>query len=377
MNIPVFLCILLILFQSCSLSQENLVTGEQLLNVPSKPSEVGYFKNHFEIAEVIPIQTTDTFLISDIKKLIRYKDLIYLLSGKNNTVFIINKNGNIENCIHKPGIGPGESRMILDIAFDDISKQIVIYNDYSKLLFFDLQGRFQYEINVDGLYEGINSYNGKLIFYNKLEGYTCYPYKFKIFNIKDKTWKEAGRDEKLDFPIRSQGRQLVKSKHMWFTAPLDFNLFTYKEDQIQIPYELKISKSKLDENLIEKSISNPPQFFDAVMDNKLIYSINSIRETTDFLVFRSNQEGFFVINKRDNKVYWDKFVEEKALEMNLTFYCPHEGDDNKIMFILEADAHMQSPNASLSDNIYIQKLKKEDNPVLIFYKQKENKESDK
>lgn len=366
-----FLCILYILFQSCSSSKEYKTTGQQLLHVPSQPSADNFFNNHFEIAEIIPIQTTDTFLISDIKKLIRYKDQMFLLSGQNNTVYIINKNGDIENHIHKLGTGPGESRNILDIAFDDDQKQIIIYNDYSKLLFFNIQGQFLHEIKTDDLYEGINFDNGKVIFYNKLEGYACFPYKLKIFNIKDKIWEEAGRDDKIEFPIRSQGRQLVKSKQMWFSAPLDFSLFTYNNDEIQIPYELEISNSKLDESLIEKAVSNPPQFFDAVMNNNLTYSVNSVRETTDYIVFRSNREGFFIIDKRDNSIYWDKYVQERALGMNLTSYYPHEGDDNKIMFILEADTHMENPNASLSDNIYIQKLKKEDNPILIFYKQKD------
>jgi hypothetical protein len=41
------------------------------------------------------------------------------------------------------------------------------------------------------------------------------------------------------------------------------------------------------------------------------------------------------------------------------------------MFILEAEAHMQNPNTSLSDNIYIQKLKKRrQSNISFFYKKK-------
>ncbi len=371
MKPTVFFSILLFFLQSCTSNQAYLEGGKQLLTAPPKPSEIGYFQNHFEIAEIIPIQTGDDFLISDIKKLIRYKDKVILLSGNNNTVFVINaKNGDIEERIHKIGTGPGEFKSILDIAFDELSEQLLIYNDYSKLLFFDLQGKFLSEITVDGIYEGISWYNGEVLLHNKLEGYSCYPYLFKVLNSKDNTWKEVGHNGKVDFPIRGQGRQMVKSKQLWFTAPLDFNLFNYGKNQLHIPYELSLLNDVSDEHLIKESTSNPQKFFQEVMSNHLIYTVNSIRETTDHLVFRSNQEGIFVINKNENKVYWDKYVEEKSLSINLTYYYPHEGDDDKIMFILPAEVYTQHAQSDSENNTNLQKIREDDNPILIFYKQK-------
>jgi hypothetical protein len=56
----------------------------------------------------------------NIKRLIRYKNQIILLSGNTRQIFIINsKGGVIEQRIHKAGNGPGESNVILDIGFDE------------------------------------------------------------------------------------------------------------------------------------------------------------------------------------------------------------------------------------------------------------------
>lgn len=366
-----FLCILCILFNSCNHSKEDLTTQLQLLEVPSVPSNSGFLQNHFEIAEIVPIQTTDDFLITNIKRVIRHKDRIILLSGTNNAIFIINENGIIENSIHKIGNGPGESNFILDIAFDDVSEQIIVYNDYSKLLFFNLQGQFLSEVKVDGLYEGICFDKGNIIFHNKFEGYARYPYMLKVYNIKDETWEEFGRKEKLEFPISSNGCRLVRSKQIWFSAPVDFTLFTYRDKQIQTPYGLEFKTAKPSEDLIKKSISNFPQFLEEINNNNLTYSVHSIRETTDYIVFCSNRDGLFTIDKKTNTIYWDRDVEAMDLGVNLTSYFPHEGDDDKIMFILQASTFIQHRNINPSENIYLQKIQQEDNPILIFYKQKE------
>ncbi|SEK19884.1 6-bladed beta-propeller [Parapedobacter koreensis] len=366
-----FFCALFFLLLSCTSNQAILESEKQLLTAPDKPSETGYFKNHFELAEIIQIQTSDDFLISDIKKLIRHKDNVILFSGTNNTVFIINaKNGNIETRINKIGTGPGESKTIIDISFDESSEQLLIYNDYYKLLFFDIQGKFLSEIKVDGTYEGISWYDGEVFFHNKLQGYSCYPYLVKILRLKTNTWREIGHDRRVDFPIRTLGRQMVKSKQLWFTAPLDFNLFHFNKNQVQIPYELSLSNTVTDERLIKESTSNPQRFFEEVTGNNLIYAVNSIRETTDHLVFRSNQGGIFIINKNENKIYWDSYVEETLLGMDLTYYYPHDGDDDKIMFILPAEVYTQHMQSNPKSSATPLKIKEDDNPILIFYKQK-------
>jgi hypothetical protein len=369
MRTAFFLPILYLLFQSCSSNQVYLEREKQLLAVPSAPSKSGYFTNHFELAEVVPIQTCDTCLISNIKKLIRYQEKIILLSGSNNTVYIINaKNGKVEGRINKTGRGPGESNIILDIAFDRDSKQILVYNDYSRLLSFDFQGRFISEVKLNDQYEGIACHNNKVIFYNKLEGYSCYPYLFNILNLTDKTSKEVGDNKKVDFPIRGMGRHMVMSKQLWYTAPLDFKLYSFDDKQLSIPYELSIANHGLKESLIKKSISNPKDFFEEIAKNNLIYSINSVRETSRFLVFRSNQDGVFIVDKNENKAYWDEFIEEQAIQMKLNSYFPHEGDDEMIMFILHPENNIP---ISPQQNKSAQKMKEGDNPLLLFYRPKE------
>lgn len=370
MRILFFSCLFLILFQACSPEQAPVNQDSILITPSAEPAEGGYFKERFEVAEIIPIETSDDFLVSDIKKVIRHQDKIILLSGKSNTVFVINADGGrIETYINRIGKGPGEWRSILDIAYDEQTEQLLIYNDYSKLLTFGLQGQYVSETDIGDLYENIQVSDGEVLFYNRLDSYSSYPYAIKILNREDGSWKSVGSDEKLDFPIRSNGRQMVKSKQLWFTAPLDFKLFKYTNEQIGAPYELNISDDKLDGELIEKATSNPMEFFREVSGNNLTYSINSVRETSDYIVFSSNQERLYIINKKENQVYWDEYIDEDALRMNLSYF-PHDGDDDKIMFVLPAASYASyaKANPEITDgSLDINEL---DNPILVFYEQK-------
>jgi len=357
-----------ILLCSCINKGSKLEMAELSLSLsaPEKYTNTRYFTEAFELAEIIPIQTSDSFLVSDIKRAIRYKDIIILLSGSNNQIFIIDSNtGKIKKNISKLGSGPGESRTIMDIAFDESTERILVFNDYYKLLVFNLDGELLDGITVKDLYEEMTVLGEDVIFWNLLNGYSCYPYKLEIYNIKNKSWKTVGNDFKIDFSIRNFGRYLVKSKNVWFNAPLDFNFFSYTKGKTNTVIELDMPGKKVDENLIKKSISDPGSFFHDIFTSNLIFSINSARETKGHLVFKSNLEGIFIMNKNNKKVYWEKITEKKFPDMNIQYY-PHDGDDDKLMFILPAGELVREnvPNIDLPN------IKEDDNPVLIFYREK-------
>ena len=368
--------IIAFLCESCSSSKEYVQESQYKLDVPQQPSEDGDFNNHFELVEVIPLETSEEFLVSDIKRLIRYEDKLILLSGNNNTVFVIHaKTGKIERAIVKIGAGPGEWKNILDIAFDETSQKIAIYNDYSKVVFYNLEGEFLSELNVEGLFEELSWYEGKFVFSNLLEGYSYVSRYIKVFHQKDQRWEEIGDvNNQIDFPIRSLGRSMVKSNRLWLTTPLDFNLLSYDGNRLVTVYDLMLTTPKINDDLKKLSLSNSREFLKEVAKNKLIYSMHSIRETTDYIVFKSNQEGIFVLDKKTNEVFWNKYVAEESLNMHLTQYYPHDGNDDKIMFVIPPELFTKNLQKNVDRQYKFSPPKVDDNPILLFYKQKTLKE---
>ncbi len=346
-----------------------------ILNVPVNSTKT-YFKEHFNFESFVAIETTDSFLVSDIKKVVRSDDNILLLSG-NRSVFLIDAHsGKVKVCIDKYGNGPGESKRIIDIAFNEELGQILLYNDFYKLLFFDLKGDFLSEVKVDGMYENITYRRGEVLFFNKLNGYSCCPYMLTIYDLKNKRWRTVGDRTKIDFPIRSRGLQMVNSKRVWFNAPLDYKLYCFEDDAPVAQYQLDISMAKLSDNLIKKSISDPQTFFNEVSMGKIIYSLNSLRETERFLIFGSNQAGLFLLDKEENKLYVDEFFVDDIFYINSGDYYPHEGDDDSIMFLLTADRWINHPELMLGlptewrNKANTLNIKEDDNPILFFFKEK-------
>lgn len=368
--------IFILLFYSCSENKPQSTIQTMKLNIPTK-STVDYFRTHFEVENIVPIVTTDSFLISTISKVIKTKDGILLLSKQDRMVAMINaQTGKLEVCIHKQGNGPGESNHIIDVAFDELSRHILIYNDYSKLLVFDLQGNFLSEIQVDALYECMVYNQGKIIFYNKLEGYSCYPYIFKIYDLQYKKWDNIGYDKKIDFPIRGKGRQMVRSKRIWMNAPLDYNLYCLEENEQKPYYQLDIPTTGLTDDFIEKAVTDPVSFMKKTSKEKIVYNINSVRETTDHLIFHTNLNNFLLLDKKSKKIHLDNFLLKNILYLTPSDYYPHDGDDDNVMFIISAERCVNQPEliSGLPDKwkkrIELFDIEKDNNPILLFFKEK-------
>jgi hypothetical protein len=348
------------------------------LTHPVKQTAGEIFLDQFELESVIPIQTTKDFLLSGINRVICHKAKIIILDSNTTSIFVIDANtGKVEARISRKGRGPGESLHIIDIAFDERTEQILAFNDYNKLLYFNLNGAFLKEEKItDELFSEIICDSGKVIFYNASEGYGCFPYSTSSYDLQDKSWEKAGKDTKVDFPVRGYGCLLVRSKNIWFTPVLDFGLHLLNDGEIEIPYIL--DQKPLSDEVREKSVSDIASFYHEVSERDILYSIHSVRETERFIIFKSNRRnGFLMMNKKESKLFWEEYVKDANLGLELTRYFPHNSDDNRVMFVVHAyewverslhnsDSTPEQTRKKI-DNV---KVTEESNPILIFYREK-------
>lgn len=367
----------ILFFSSCSKNKTASNDGSIMLHVPTETNE-NYFRDHFELESIVPIETANSFLISSIDKVIKIKDDVLLLSKDDKTVSLINaRSGQLKTYIHRVGNGPGESNRIIDVAFDEVLDHILIYNDYKKLLTFDLQGNFlSDDVQADAIYENMIYNNGEVIFYNKLKGYTCYPYAFKIYNLKDKEWKISGSDKKIDFPIRSLGKQIVKSKRVWVNAPLDCKLYCLERNELVPYYHLDIPIFELSDDLIERAKSNPMELMTRISKDNIVYSVNSVRETDNHLIFHTNQNDFLLLDKNKNELHINNFMFQDIFYLTPNDYFPHDGDDNSILFIIPAERWIKEPElmsgipTEWRKKVETFNISEDDNSILLFFKEK-------
>lgn len=337
-----------------------------------------YFQDHFDLHAIVPIETSDSFLLADIDKIVNVGDDYLILSKKVCTVLLIDGySGKVKTKINKQGNGPGESRKILDVTYDEDRKNILIYNDYSKLLHFDLNGSFLSDYSIDGVYENLTYYDGKAIFYNKLNGYSCFPYQLGFLDLSTNEWNEIGNKEKLDFPMRSKGMQIVKSRGVYFNAPLDFNIYSLRGNNYESVFELNFSDEKLTDELIRLSIKNPMEFISRVREDSIIYTINSVRELESCWIFRTNlMELCFLPKEKNEGVMKDKFVLWDFFNLTPADYYPHDGNDNKLIFVLSANRWVNGMNTLGELSLDWKKIfsginvQNDDNQIMLIFKEK-------
>jgi hypothetical protein len=356
-----------------AVSCTNKKSTNNLEQAVFKITEEEAFLKHFEIESVVPIETNDNFLISIIKKVIYEQDNIIILTT-NSCIFVIDsRTGKAKSSIERKGKGPGESRTITDITFDAVSRNIIAMNDYDKLLFFNLNGDFLYEDKVK-FCNNIVYDNGNVILYEYGEGISYYPYYIDVYNLKNKTLVRKGTETKIDFPLRQYGRQMVRSKNIWFTSPLGYQIGEITKDyDLKFPYILE-PKKRITEDLIKLAASDGSLFRKRTLNDDIIYGMSSVRETDNFILFKINTRYFVTLNK-NTLTATAETVYDKDLGISLLNYYPHDGDDNRIMFIVQPDEWLERKK---NENIppYLQSLVDsvqvgdDSNPILIYYREK-------
>ena len=346
------------------------------ISVPDQQIVDSYMNDHFELDKIISIETSNDYVIGYIRRIIFHKDKLIILDGKWPGIFVVNANtGKIETHINRKGRGPGESNVICDIAYNDDLEQILAFNDYKKLLYFDLSGNFLKEENIDGLFENISYNNGNIIFYNIGEGYSSYPHTITLYNPANKSFKKLGEEKKVNFPYRGYGLLLVKSKNIWFSPLLSLDMNTLQGEIINTSYHLDV-KNKLTEELKEKATSDILYFLSDTRERSILFGIQSIRETEKHLIFNTNLSDLMMMNKNTLELHRARMMEDALLGMRLINYFPHDGDDNRIMFIVQPNEwfrskpDLQNMPENIKKQIDMVDIVGDSNPILVFYKEK-------
>ncbi|GHT10601.1 hypothetical protein FACS189426_11090 [Bacteroidia bacterium] len=369
---------LLIFFACTNNEQKDNKENPILLKVGKEPEKEQVFKKYFELETVLPIETTNDFVITDIKKVLLCKDKLIILDRMSAICVVDYATGKIETYFKHIGQGPDESKNIIDITVDEKTETIFAYNDFHKLLFYDFRGNLLNQETFEKLYGSIIYDDGNVLFYNHAEGYSGYPYQIEKYNLQNKTLEKIGKDNRLDFPVRLYGSHFVKSKNIWFGTPFDFDLYLYDNSKIERKYKLDPETTPLTKEIMGFATSDPNKFYTARKENNIMYGICSIRETENYLVFISSGRGFFIFNKKNNEIHWENYVKETDLNLMLFNYFPHDGNDNRIMFIVTANEWrngmgkmtMDNISETLKEKINSFTIEEDSNQILLFYREK-------
>lgn len=352
-------------FIKCTSStQEN--TNDVIVNLPfGHDNEL--ISDHLQLSDIILLETIDSSLIKNIKRLIIHRDTIIILNDREE-VLLFNMKGEFLNKIRDKGRGPSEYNNIIDISIDYDRDNIILYSDNFSLFIYSLDGVFIAKLdNIDtgNLYESIIYNKNNLLFYNPLG--TDNESLIKSFDLSSNEYidnKFIG--ESADFILRQRGVSIVKSKSVWYVIPLGNSLLNLEGT---IAYQINCDNFGITDAILDKQYTDPGRLVKEINEKQICYGFSSIRETNSFIYFKSNVHDFIRLDKTNNEAKWCQFARDLDNGIAEMSYFPHDADDEQVMFIVDFN-NLESSDILKKYTEKTNDIKDEGlNPILVFYKE--------
>lgn len=140
----IYLCVVLsLLFVSCFESKEK----KYIISIDTNRIKTIKLDELFSEIEINPLHTSDSSLISEIIKIIFWKDELYILDRKQKAILIFDVNGRFYRKLRKVGRGPGEYLDIADFTINPYNNNIELV-DGQNLYVYDNIGRFINRVKI-------------------------------------------------------------------------------------------------------------------------------------------------------------------------------------------------------------------------------------
>lgn len=147
MKWTLFLTVLIfsnILFGSCKRTSNDM---EEVIKINiregiSKPKTSLQLADEIEGIECIPLETSDSVLISNILDLRISDKYIFVYNGKTSAVLQFNKKGKFIRKIGREGNGPGEYSLITELGIDENLNRLYIFQYNNSPLVYSFDGKF-------------------------------------------------------------------------------------------------------------------------------------------------------------------------------------------------------------------------------------------
>lgn len=244
-----------LLFWSCK-NASNELEGVVTINVREgigNSSTVLQLEDEIESIECIPLETSDSALISNILDLRMSDNYIFIYNGKTSEIFQFNREGKFIRKIGREGNGPGEYSLITELGIDESYKRLYIFQYDNFPLVYSFEGEF---LSSDSTM----SYTGGIYVFDNgnkaLKGLVMNP-------TTNAPWAGALMDRR---------GEVIMSK----------SLYNKQNDNEEYLYMKEICFSSFGDRVLFSTLCNDT-----------IYSISSTNIVPQYILDRSNIPGYY------------------------------------------------------------------------------------
>ncbi|PWD99020.1 6-bladed beta-propeller [Marinilabilia rubra] len=333
--------------------------------------------DYFENIELINLETSQKSLIHKINRLYFFKEKIYILDKKQNSIFVFDKTGRFFRKIRNVGRGPGEYIQIGDFTIDEKNNEIIVSMEIPKKVYrYNLSGNFNNSFKVNDCYGAFISIVGNKIVLsgiNEKYDYTTHEYNKSTGEFIKSTDKKCKNS--YNYPmIRGMYPNMIKSSKSYYNQPLDRYIFSLNDSAKRRRYLIDFGENNLPINIKNKLVDF--NILGYCRENNFKTLINSFRDNEDYLFFRYEPASFVLYNKETQHTQVFNHIMDSNTGMNIYNIFPHDGSFNGVVSIMNPINIISRAELIEKNNIEIEdstlfnlrsKVTESDNPIILRY----------
>lgn len=372
-----FLYLSLFLLLTCTACRTAVQTNEMTFQVNPERLTTKGFDKFYRLKEVIPLETTDSSLLSVILKVIAVKDRLFI-STWDNQIFSFSRDGKFIGKVGKYGRGPGEYQLLTDFVVTKNPEQLVICDAMGKFVYYNWEGDCLREEACDGHIANLEFLPDNRWLINHTFGPTNYLFRDTAYLIKVMNADRVVVQGEFVCPPMNHTTGLMpsvffKNEGHYYTAPLTKNaIYEYdcQTSKFESRYNFEIKDYPLPSVLVDKGMEDPFYYnyyfliSEFVGKNTVLANAYCLKEQNLITI---------VADKRDGKalVFPEKPIDWEN-ELVLNRYFQHTGFKGDIVFYTQAleilENEFKNPD-SVGSKLQKQ-IKEEDNPILLIYEER-------
>lgn len=239
----------------------------------------------YDSVKLIRLETTDKYLVGEIKKIIVKDEMIYILDDLGRRIGVFDANGEYISKVDKRGNGNGEYVQIDDFSIDNKGNIIVLDGAKRTLNYYDRFGEFTSKHKLPISADAFECYNDHTFLFSSSG--LC-ENKLNIWSIKD----EKITNSHLDYDKRLSGRvvkPLIKySDRILFMQRNDNCIYDVSIDTLTAKWSVDFGNKSIVRSKLQKGFGGA--YFPAAQD----YYITTFAETDNLVSFsyQSNEQDY-------------------------------------------------------------------------------------
>lgn len=351
--------------------------GIQTFEVDPQSMSDKSFDGLYRLKEVIPLETTDSSIMSLILKVVATPDRIFVLTWQGDGIYSFDRKGKFMGKLQKQGKGPGEYLNIKDFVVTEEPRQLIAYDLLGKLIHYDWNGNFLREENWDGYISQLEHLpDGNFLINHAMWPTTQMNDTAHIFRVAT----PDGKYLRGEFPFSGVASPLpvmpsvfYKGEHGCYVAPITGNTiyeYDFQSGVLSPAFQFSFKGAPVPSHLESKDAQQP--FFYAYY----VLSCEYIGKETVWAYACNLKESKFqtlVGSRKSGEVHvFPHLFEDQENELTLERYFQQTGFGDDLLIVtypLQVLNRTYKKENSIGYRLS-EKVSEEDNPILLIYEER-------